>query len=276
MTAYETLEVSVTDRVATLALNRPDKANAMNAAFWRELPAAMDALDADPSVRAVVICGRGRHFSAGIDLTMMQEMMRGMAGGDGDPARQREALRRRILEMQDSFTALERCRKPVIAAVHGGCIGAGVDLVTACDLRYAAADAQFRIEEINIGMVADVGTLQRAPHLLPHGVLRELAFTGRAMTADEAQRHGFVNGIAETAEAVLEMAQQAARAMAAKSPLALAGVKQVLNHARDHAVAEGLDYVATWNAGMLPGKDLMAGAQAAMAKTDAAYDDLPE
>ncbi len=276
MTSHETLDIAIADRVATLALNRPDKANAMNAAFWRELPMAVDSLDADPAVRAIVICGRGKHFSAGIDLAMMQEMMAGMAGGAADPARQREALRRRILELQASFTALERCRKPVIAAIHGGCIGAGVDLVTACDLRYAAADTRFRVAEIDIGIVADVGTLQRAPHLLPHGVLRELAFTGRVMGAEEAQRYGFVNGIAETAEAVLEMARDTARTLAAKSPLALAGVKQVLNHARDHAVDEGLDYVATWNAGMLPGADLMAGAQAAMTKTGAAYDDLLE
>lgn len=270
-TGYETLSVSIDDPVAHVQLSRPDKLNAMNKAFWREVPAAFDALDADTAVRAVVLSAQGRHFTAGLDLSMMSGMM---PDPRADPARVREHMRRKILTMQETFTAIERCRKPVIAAVHGGCLGGGVDLVTACDLRYAASDAYFTIQEINIGMVADVGTLQRAPHLLPHGILRELAYTGRKFPAEEALRYGFVNGVLPTREAAVEAAFATAREIASKSPLAIAGIKHVLHHARDHGVAEGLDYVATWNAGMLIGTDVMEGAQAALARKSAAYGDL--
>ncbi|RMD88532.1 MAG: crotonase/enoyl-CoA hydratase family protein [Alphaproteobacteria bacterium] len=243
----------------------------MDAAFWRELPAALAELDREGRVRAIVLSGRGPHFSAGIDLAMLRDMA---PDPKADPARTREALRRRILELQQSFSALERCRKPVIAAIHGACLGAAMDLVTACDLRIAADDARFAIHEINIGMVADVGTLQRAPHLLPHGILRELAYTGREMRAAEAAHYGFVNAVAPSREDAIARAVEIARTIAGKSPLAVAGTKQVLNHAREHTVADGLDYVATWNAGMLLGEDLMKGAAAALTKSEPDYEDL--
>ena len=271
--AYESITVAIEGAIAHVEMIRAEKANAMDAAFWRELPAAMEALDAESRVRAIVLSGRGRHFSAGIDLAMLRDMA---PDPKADPARVREVLRRRICELQESFTAIERCRKPVIAAIHGVCFGAAVDLVTACDLRYASDDARFAIQEINIGMVADVGTLQRAPHLLPHGVLRELAYSGREMTAAEAAHYGFVNRVAPGREDTIAAAMEMARTIAGKSPLAIAGTKQVLNHARDHSVADGLDYVATWNAGMLLGSDLMKGAAAALTKAVPEYDDLDD
>lgn len=269
--SYESLKLTTDGPVAHLEMARPDKANAMGEAFWRELPLAIEAIDADTAIRAVVLSGQGRHFTAGIDLTMMQSLA---PDPKADPGRVRERLRRKIKTMQETFTCLERCRKPVIAAIHNGCLGAGVDLVTACDLRFAAKDAKFTIQEINIGMVADVGTLQRIVHLLPFGLVKELAYTGRAMGADEAFKYGFVNGLAESREGVIDQAMSAARLIATKSPLAITGLKDVLQHAREHSISDGLDYVAAWNAGMLFSADLMKGAAAALQKREATFDDL--
>ena len=158
--------------------------------------------------------------------------------------------------MQDCLSSVERCRKPVLAAIHGACIGAGVDLVTCCDMRYGAADAQFSVREIDVGMVADVGTLQRLPHLIPDGVARELAFTGRSLEAGEANEIGLINRVFETQETLLEGAKKVARSIAGKSPLAIRGTKEMLNFGRDHSVADGLNYVATWNAAMMMSADL--------------------
>lgn len=268
----ETLALACSDAIAHLEIDRADKANALGPTFWRELPEALDALDRDPEIRVVLLSGRGRHFCAGIDLASMQPLL---PAPDREPARERERLLRLIRDMQDSVSAIERCRKPVIAVVHGRCMGAGFDLVSACDLRYAARDAGFAISEIDIGMVADLGTLQRAPHLLPLGLLRELALSGRIMDAQEAARHGFVNGLAEDREAAIGLATAMAARIASRSPLAVAGTKQVLLHARDHGVADGLAHVALHNAAMLPGKDVLTGARAALSKEEATFDDLP-
>lgn len=263
--------VTIENGIAHLELARPQKANAMDHAFWSGFPQAIDSLDADTQVRVIVISGRGRHFSAGIDLGMMQSMM---PDPKLDPGRVREKLRRTILRMQDSFTSLDRCRKPVIAAIHGGCLGAGVDLVTACDMRVAAENVRFAIQEINIGMVADVGTFQRAGHLLPHGILRELAYTGRDMGATEASRYGFVNAVEPDRESAIKTAMDMAVSIATKSPLAIAGVKDVLNHARDHSIHDGLNYVAAINSGILVTEDVAKGATAALAGKDVKFSDL--
>ncbi len=257
--------------VAHVQINNPARANALAAPFWEELPRLIEQLDADTTVRAIVISGVGRHFTAGIDLAIFQDFA---PDPQADPARQRERLYRRIRAMQETFSVLERCRKPAIAAIHGACLGAGVDMVTACDIRLAASDAFFAIQEVNIGMVADVGTLQRAPHLLPHGILRELAFTGRRMSAGEAHRWGFVNTVHETKEAALAAAMDIAREIARKSPLAVAGTKEMLNYARDHRVEDGLRHVAVWNAGLLIGQDIMKGARAALTGDAPEFDDL--
>lgn len=269
--ADDPIVVTIKNGIAHLELARPQKANAMDAAFWTGFPQAIDTLDADNQVRVIVVSGRGRHFSAGIDLGMMQAMM---PDPSLDPGRVREKLRRTILRMQDSFTSLDRCRKPVIAAIHGGCLGAGVDLASACDIRIAAENVRFAIQEINIGMVADVGTLQRSGHLLPHGVLRELAYTGRAMGAAEAERYGFVNAITADREAAIAAAMVMAATIAAKSPLAIAGVKDVLNHARDHSIQDGLSYVAAINSGILVTEDVAKGGAAALSGKDVTFSNL--
>jgi enoyl-CoA hydratase len=190
-----------------------------------------------------------------------------------DPARGAEQFRRNVLRMQDNLTALEKCRKPVLAAIHNTCIGGGVDLTCCADMRYASRDAFFSVREIDIGMTADVGTLQRLPKLIPDGVARELAYTGRDMSAEEARAVGFVNRVFNDRKAMMAGVMDIARQIAEKSPLAVRGTKEMLLYSRDHSVAEGLDHVATWNAGMLSARDLEAGLQAQATRSQAEYED---
>ncbi|TNE67190.1 MAG: crotonase/enoyl-CoA hydratase family protein [Alphaproteobacteria bacterium] len=274
MPEYETLTLSIEGHIAHVSLNRPDKLNAMNHAMFHEIGAVFRHLDSDTDVRAIVLSANGKHFTAGLDLKESGSVL-GDTGGT-DPARVREKLRRHILWLQDCFTALEECRAPVIAAIHGACLGAGIDLTSACDIRVATADTWFAIQEINVAIVADVGTLQRAPYLLPNGILRELALTGRKFTVQEADKYGFVNQIAPDRDAAIAAAMALAAQIASKSPLAVAGTKAVLNHARDHTVADGLDYVATWNSGMLLGEDLMKAASAALTRAEVSFAGLLE
>lgn len=266
--AYETLDVTIKDGVAHVAMNRPEKLNAMNGTFFSEMGKAFKALDANPDVRAVVLSGNGKHFTAGLDL---KESASVLGGAEGDPARVRDKLRRHILWLQDSFNAVDGCRVPVIAAIHGACVGGGIDLIAACDIRVASEDAWFSIQEINVAIVADLGTLQRAPYLLPLGILKELAYTGRKMLPEEAHRLGFINHVHTDRDATLEAAFSLAQEIASKSPLAVSGTKAVLNYARDHTVADGLDYVATWNSGMLLGEDLMKAATATLTRQSAEF-----
>lgn len=257
--------------VVHLAMNRPERSNAMSPDFWRALPRLMVELGRDPSVRCAIISGEGRNFTGGMDLSAFADIAKLF---EQEPGRAAYAMRETILELQETFNAIERAPFPVIAAVHGACIGAGVDLITACDMRIAAADAYFAIEEIHIGMAADVGTLQRLPKLIAPAVAAELAYTGRRFSAEEAKGFGLVSAVHADREAVLAAAFELARAVAEKSPLAIAGIKRNLAYARDHSVADGLDYVATWNGGMLRAGDLMAAVQAKMAKQAAAFPDL--
>lgn len=268
----ETLRLEVADHVATVTLNRPQALNTMNAAFWTDMIAVFDAIDADGSVRAVVLASTGKHFTAGLDLKWAAED--GLANRDLEVGRSREHFRRKVKRMQETFNVIDRCRAPVIAVVHGGCIGGGVDLVTACDIRIGTADCFFTIQEINVGIVADVGTLQRIPYLLPQGLVRELAYTGRRFAADEAQRYGFVNSLHADQPAALAAAMALAREIASKSPLAIAGVKQVLNHGRGRGLEDGLEYVALWNAAMLPGEDSRLAIEAQMTRQPARFQDL--
>lgn len=268
---YTTFTYAVSGHIAHIELCRPQALNTMNKEFWEEIPAVFAAIDADPAVRAVVISSTGRHFTAGLDLNWAGTSLKGEVR---DPGRARERFRRHIKHMQEPFNAVDRCRVPVIAAVHGGCIGGGVDFITACDIRLASADAFFNIQEVNIAIVADVGTLQRIPHLLPQGLIRELAFTGRRWPAAEALRFGFVNSVHETREATIEAAFAMAREIASKSPLAITGIKQVLNAGRDMTIEQGLEYVAVWNAAMLQGDDMARAVTAQMQKGRAEFDDL--
>jgi len=269
------MEISIDRGVAHLELNRPERANAMNRPFWREMVEAFEQIDRDTTVRCVVISGRGRHFCSGLDLQDFATLFD--TKSDLDPGRERERLRRTILSMQESFNVIERCRVPVLTAVHGACIGGGVDLISACDCRYATQDAFISIQEINIGMAADVGSLQRMAHLMPEGVVRQLAFTGERMTAAKAAGHGLFNDVYDSQGDMLVAVKQIARAIADRSPLAMTGVKEMLNYTRDHTVADSLNYVATWNAATLLTEDMKVAITAQMAKTEASFDDvLPE
>ena len=266
---FETLEVSIEEQVATVCLNRPDKANAMNGAMWDELQICFEWLDEESAVRAVILAGNGKHFCAGLDLAVFGNLH----GASAEPARRAEQLRRTILRLQGNLTAIEKCRVPVLAVIHNTCIGGGVDMTCCADMRYATEDAYFSIREIDIGMTADVGTLQRLPKIIPDGVVRELAYTGRNMGAREAKEVGFVNGVFESREIMMREVTAIARTIATKAPLAVRGTKEMLLYSRDHTVAEGLNYIATWNSGMMSQADLQAGMQAQMTKTQAVYED---
>ena len=270
---HRCFEVSETDGIAEIVMNRPDELNTMIPEFWAELPQIVDAISAAGTARAVVLSSTGRHFTAGMDLGVFTS---GPLSSDSEAelGRRQANVRLSVKLLQDSFTALERCRMPVIAAVQGGCIGGGVDLVTACDLRYATADAFFTIQEINIGMTADVGTLQRLPTLIPAGVAREHAYTGRPITAARAFELGLVNEVFDDVAALREGVLDVARTIASRSPLAVWGSKQMLTYARDHSVADGLDYVATWQSGMFQPADMMESFTARAAKREPEYDDL--
>ncbi len=269
---YTSIALSVADHIAHVELDRPEKMNAMNRAFWQEMVDVFAEIGDRTDVRCVVLSGRGRHFTSGLDLHDFATLFQ--PGSKAEPARERHRLRRTVLEMQETFNVIERCQVPVLAAIHGACIGGGVDLITACDCRYASADAFIAIQEINIGMAADVGTLQRLPHLIPQGVARELAFTGRRMMADEAMRHGLLNEVFADRDAMLAHVMEVAGQIAARSPLAMSGIKEMLNYARDHSVSDALNYVATWNAAMLIGDDVPTAIQAQLAKQEARFADL--
>ena len=271
MPVLMSLELTVNNHIARVALNRPAKANAMSREVWEELRIVFDWIDAADEARVAVISGNGAHFTSGIDLAMLA----GVADevDDDCEARKREKLRRVILDLQDSLSRLERCRKPVIAAVHGACIGGGIDLICCADMRYCSADANFSIKEIDMGMTADVGTLQRLPKLIGDGMARELAYTGRQFSALEAKEIGLVNCVYETPEALLENTMKIAADIAAKSPLAIRGTKEMILYARDHTVADGLNYIATWNAAMLMSADLQEAMMASMQKQKPTFRD---
>jgi enoyl-CoA hydratase len=263
--------LSIQGGVAHLEMNRGDKANAMSPDFWADLPRLAGELGRDPSVRVVVLSGRGKHFSGGMDLGAFQGIL-GLTSAE--PGRGAEALYELIRRFQAALSSLEELRMPVIAAIQGVCLGGGVDLACACDIRIASAEARFGIEEIEIGMAADVGTLQRLPRLIPPSIVRELAYTGRRFSAEEARSWGFVNAVYDNPDATLAAALDLAREIAAKSPLAITGIKRAVTYARDHSVADSLDQIALWNAGALRPEDLMKAIQARMAKQKADFADL--
>jgi len=269
--SYAAITLEIKDQIAHLMFNRPEAMNAMNRDMWREIPAAISAIDVDASARVIVISAAGKHFTAGMDLSVF-----GQPGPykEAEIGRRRAHLRQDILRLQDCFTAFERVRMPVIAAIQGGCIGAGVDMITACDMRYATADAFFCIQEINIGLTADVGTLQRLPKIIAPGIARELSYTGRRMPANEAKACGLVNEVFASQADMLAGVMAVAREIAGKSPLAIAGTKEMLNYARDHSVADGLNYNATWQAGMFFSQDTKEAMEARTQKRDPKFDDI--
>ncbi len=267
---YQTLAVSLADGVANVVLNRPDKSNAMNRQMWDDIRDVFRKLNEMPEARVAVLSGAGRHFNAGIDLAMLSQIT---DTANDRAAHQREELRRIILDLQDVITGLETCRKPVLAAIHGACIGAGVDLTCAADMRYCSADANFVVKEIDLGFVADVGTLQRLPKLIGDAMARELAYTGRPFSGAEAKTIGFANCCYGSRDDMMAGVAEIARAIAAKSPLAIRGSKEMLIYTRDHAVAESLNYMAIWNAALLQSDDLSEAFAAFMAKRPPKYRD---
>lgn len=269
--ASEFFDVTVEGGVVSLVMNNPDKSNAMSASFWADLPRIARALDAMPEVRVVVISGNGKNFSGGMDLSVFNDLA---ALSKLEAGRAAYAMRKNILYYQDAFTALEEMRVPVIAAIQGACIGGAVDLISACDIRIASQDAYFCIEEVNIGMAADVGTLQRLPKLVPAGIVAELALTGRRFAASEALGFGMLSAVHADHEATLCAAREMAEGIASKSPLAVAGTKKSLVYARDHTVADGLDQIATWNGGIMRPEELMTAMQARMDKKAAVFKDI--
>jgi len=260
---YKAFRVELADKVAQVVIDRPEKINAMNADFWAEIIDVFRWVDDTDEVRVVVLSGAGPHFSSGIDLQLLAQV--GAQLGK-DVGRNAEQLRRKILSLQASFNAVDHCRKPVIAAIQGYCLGGAIDLISACDMRYCSADARFSIKEIDMGMAADVGTLQRLPRIIGDGIMRELAYTGRTLDGAEAQAIGLVNRVYENPEALMEGVNELARQIAEKSPLAIRGTKEMIRYMRDHRVDDGLEYIATWNAAMLQAADLRVAVAAHMAR----------
>ena len=275
---HQCFDVSLDRKVAHIILTRPEKRNSMIPAFWDELPAIVRELDHGAQARAIVISSTGPHFTAGLDLSAI-----GPGGApDLDAEAKRRARRLRgarfyedVRRMQRSFSVLEECRVPVLAAIQGGCIGGGVDLATACDMRYASEDAFFCIQEVNIGMTADVGTFPRLVKLIPEGIVRELAYTGRRMPAQEAVAVGLVNRVFADPEALVEGTLEIAREIASKAPLAIYGSKRMINYARDHSTADGLDYIGIWNASMLQPEEIGEAMAANAEKRDGDFVELP-
>jgi len=274
--SYTCFDVTTQGKVAHLQLKRPDAYNTMTREFWVELPTIVREIDDRGEARAIVISSTGKHFSAGMDLAVFTGGGGGgqTDGGSQELGRRRAQFRQVAMTLQDSFTALEQARVPVLAAVQGGCIGGAVDLISACDLRYASADAFFCVQEINIGMTADVGTLQRLPKIIPDGVAREMAYRGHRLPVDRAHQVGLVNEVFDDHESLVDGVLEIAQEIAGKSPLAIWGSKEMLNYSRDHSVADGLNYIATWQTGMFQPTDMMETFAAKADKRDPEFDDL--
>jgi len=252
--------VEIDAHVAWLILNRPEKRNTMGTNFFKELSEHLDNLDKDDEVRAVIIKAEGKSFTAGTDLEEAGSLLSGQA------ADQREATRKKIMRLQEGITAIEHCSKPVIAAIHSHCIGGGIDLISACDIRIATEDAVFSIRETPMGIIADLGTLQRLPDIIGHGWFRELALTGRDFTAPEALQIGLITRICEDRESLYEEARKLAVQIAENPPMAVQGTKEVLLYSRDHGIYPGLQYVAQKNSAVLPSEDVVEAVTAFMEK----------
>ena len=275
---YESFKYSSEEGIGHLVLNKGEDLNKMTMNFWYELPKILDEIDRDASLRVLILSSTGKHFCAGMDLKNF-----GTLGNDSekktnvpDKARIGENLYRVAKELQDMLSKLEKLRIPVLAGIQGGCIGGGLDLVTAADMRFASKDAFFCIQEINIGMAADIGTLQRLPRVIPEGKVRELAYTGRRMPAEEALETGLVNKVYESHEEMVAGLKEMATVIASKSPLAVYGTKAILNFSRDHTIAEGLEYNALWSGAMLPQEDMAEAMMSNMEKRDPEFQDMQE
>lgn len=253
---YQSLRIEKSDGIAEVVLIGPGKGNAMGPDFWREMPEAIRELESDESVRVLLVRGEGKNFSYGLELSAMTETLGPLIGGDNNLASERTKLLQLIQRMQGATEGLARCRKPVLAAVHGWCIGGGIDLIAACDFRYCSRDAKFSLREAKVGIIADLGALQRLPRIIGEGHTRELAYTAGDFDAERALRMGLVNEVFESPEALLAGARATARKIADNPPLVVQGAKQVMEYCADKSVEDGLRYVAVWNAAFLQSNDL--------------------
>lgn len=267
---FQFLELEIENKIAHVKLNRPEKANSLHMPLWREFREAFQWLGGNPQVRVIVLSANGKHFCAGIDLEMFSTVS---GSGASDIAVKCERSRQSILELQASFNAMEECLKPVICAIQGGCVGGGVDLISAADMRYACDGAWFSVKEVDLAMAADVGTLQRLPQWIGGSAMRELCFTGRRFDGKEAMQLGLLNNLYDSKEQMLESVMEIAAQIAAKSPVAIRAIKDNILYSRDHPVGEGLHYVATWNASQLMTKDLQEAVKAKLENREPVFED---
>jgi enoyl-CoA hydratase len=267
-------EVTIQDKIAHIQLKRPEAFNSMTRDFWNELPIIVNDINDNARARVIVITSTGKHFCAGMDLAVFATSDGVTGSATSDAQTRGENFRHHVHHLQDTFTCLDKARVPVLVAIQGGCIGGAVDFVSACDIRWATKDAFFCIQEINIGMTADVGTFPRLCKLLPDGHVRELAYTGKRMKADQALAVGLVNEVFDTHEELVTHVMSVAREIASKAPLAVTGSKVMINYARDHSIADGLDYIATWQAGMFAPVHMAEAFRANAAKQAGQFPDL--
>ena len=269
---YESFNLEIENDIANIILSRPEQLNSMSRKFWVELPEILEEVNRNSEIRVLIISSTGKHFCAGMDLSAFDNGVANIPKEKRpDNARIGEALYRSAKELQEYISKLEKIRVPVIAAIHGGCIGGAVDLVTACDIRLATTDAFFCIQEINIGMAADVGTLQRLPRIIPDSKMRELAYTGRRMLADEAKESGLVSDVYNSREEMVNAAKEMANEIAKKSPIAIYGLKALMNYSRDHTISDSLDFNALWSGAMLSQRDMEEAIKAFVEKREATF-----
>jgi len=266
---YQSFKVDINNNIAHVAFNRPDKANSLHKEAWVEMKHLFEELSYDQNVRVIVLSGEGKLFCAGIDVSMLMDISNFAA--KGCEARKREKFIEGLKHLQDCVSSIEKCKKPVLAAIHKGCIGGGVDIATACDMRYSTEDAYFVVKEVDMGLVADIGTMQRLPKIVPYGFAAEMAYTGRKVYGPEAKSVGLVNQTYPDKATMMEGVMGVAAMIASKPPVVIRGTKHILKHTRDHTVNEGLEYIQTWNAAMIYSDDLMESLQAFMEKRKAVY-----
>ena len=273
---YECFEVTIDDNVAHIRLIRPEKRNSITTEFWEELPEIVADIDNNSKARVVVISSTGPHFCAGLDISSFGSADEKKPSGQEEKTQRNAAFYHNVLHLQNSFSCLETARIPVIACIQGGAIGGGVDLAVACDMRYATEDAFLTIQETNIGMTADVGTFPRLVKLIPEGFVREMAYTGRRVDSNEAHRIGLVNAVYPDQATMLKEVMKVAHEIASKAPLAVYGCKKMINYARDHSTADGLDYIAIWNASMFKPEEIFEAMSANAENRQGEFASLPK
>ena len=267
---YKSLKLEISDKIALLTLSQPKKYNSMTPGFWQDMVNVFQDID-QSNARVVILNAEGKHFTSGLDLKEFASL--GLLEGK-DIGRKAENIRKIIINLQQSFNLIANSRVPVIAAIHGACVGGGVDLISACDIRFATSESFFSIYEIKIGMAADVGTLQRLPKLIPLGLMKELAYTGRKMFAEEAFSSGLLNAIYKNKSELIDNVYKVAESIASNSPIAVSGTKQIIKYSLDHSIEDSLEYVALWNSAMLQSSDFIEAIKAQIEKRDAIFDDI--